>query len=284
MARRRNFSNWAYWRLQHEARSTPTRARSTTSRAARRVARRACAERLARDARAASPSRCRSTSRRPSRSTAARTGANASCSTPSRRCRSRRICSFRTIGPSPVPRCSRSMATAPASRVSAGCSTKSTTKARPMRTCSRKRVTSCSRPTCAVSASGRLDARQQVPLRLGSRVRDDGGHRSPPAQSVGLAALARRARRAPARRRGSHGRAAGFPTARPARSSSPRSTNGCAPRSSRATCRRGGRRTGSRGTCADRRSCPARSARSSTSTSRRSSRRRPCSPRTGSKT
>src|SRR5436309_13044436 len=33
----------------------------------------------------------------------------------------------------------------------------------------------------------RLDARRQVPLRLGSRLRDDGGHRPARAQSLGLA-------------------------------------------------------------------------------------------------
>ena len=56
----------------------------------------------------------------------------------------------------------------------------------------------------------RLDAARQVPLRLGSRVRDDGRRRPARAQPLGSRARARRAERAPARRPGTRSRPPGL--------------------------------------------------------------------------
>ncbi len=99
----------------------------------------------------------------------------------------------------------------------------------------------------------RLDARRQVPLRLGSRVRNDGRRRPARAQPLGPRSRARRARRAPARRPGPD-RGRGTLVRRDLHAFPHRARRtGAGSRSCRGTCRRGGPRTRCRGTCAARR-------------------------------
>ena len=180
-ARTRNFSNWAYWRLQLER---------------GRVARRAPPPTTTRGGRAPAPSsrrgsvriprRCRSTSRSPRRSTAATTRARGSCSTSKRRCRCPRISSSRTRAANAAPGPAVLAIHGHGPGKSLVCGIEPGGPGRRLR--ARARVARLRRARARparLRRTRRLDAARQVPLRLGSRLRDDGRRRSARAQPLG---------------------------------------------------------------------------------------------------
>ena len=136
-------------------RSTPTRARSTTSRPSSSRGGRACASGCSRCS-GPRPSRCRSTSRSTETVDCGSYRRERIVFDTSRRCRCPRTCSCRTTRTEPGPgdaRDPRARSGQVAHLRRARPATTRTTKARRTRTCSRSRATSCSRPTCAASAS-----------------------------------------------------------------------------------------------------------------------------------